>query len=103
MVIIGMIDQIGDIITMIGNLMGRLEEGCQFIIGWGAGSACMAGLVNVLVIFQETKRSLRKWQMHEFPMNLYFAGMLTLIRWNQGRLAINQYGGHTFPNGAQKD
>jgi len=27
MVIIGMIDQIGDIKTMIGDLMGRLEEG----------------------------------------------------------------------------
>jgi len=24
-------------------------------------------------------------------------------RMEQGRLAINQYGGHSFPNGAQKD
>jgi len=33
MVIIGMIYQIGDIRTMIGVLMGWLEEGCQFTIG----------------------------------------------------------------------
>jgi len=35
MVIIGMIDQIGNIKTMIGVLMGRLEEERQFMIGWG--------------------------------------------------------------------
>jgi len=35
MVIIGMIDQISDIGTMIDDLMGRLEEECQFMIGWG--------------------------------------------------------------------
>jgi len=51
MVIIGVIDQIGNIKTMIGVLMGRLGEGCQFIIGWGAGSVCMTGLVNMLAIF----------------------------------------------------
>jgi len=55
MVIIGMIDQIGDIRTMIGVLMSRLEEGCQFMIGWGAGSMCMTGLVNVSAIFIEIK------------------------------------------------
>jgi len=33
MVVIGMINQVRDIKTMIGNLMGRLGEGCQFIIG----------------------------------------------------------------------
>jgi len=38
---IGMIDLIGSIQTMIGNLMGRLGEELQFMIGWGAGSACM--------------------------------------------------------------
>ena len=51
MVIIGMIDQIGDIRTMIGVLMDRAEGGCQFMISWGAGSVCMIGLVNVLAIF----------------------------------------------------
>ena len=33
MAIIGMIDQIGSIRTMIGVLVGRLEEGHQFLIG----------------------------------------------------------------------
>jgi len=35
MVIIGMIDQIGSIRTMIDVLVGRLDEGHQFMIGWG--------------------------------------------------------------------
>ena len=35
MVIIGMIDQIGNIRTMIDGLMGRLEKGRQSMIGWG--------------------------------------------------------------------
>jgi len=61
MVIIGMIDQIGSIKIMIGVLVGRLEEGHQFMIGWGAGSVCMTGLVNVSAIFLETKRNLRRW------------------------------------------
>jgi len=54
MVMIGMIDRIGSIRTMIGVLVGRLEEGHQFMIGWGAGSVCMIDLVRVLAIFQET-------------------------------------------------
>jgi len=78
MVIIGMIDQIGSIRTMIGVLMGRLEEGFQFMIGWGADSVCMTGLVSMLCIFLETKRSLRRWRMREFPMSSYFAEMLIL-------------------------
>jgi len=90
MVIIGMIDQIGNIRAMIGVLMGRLEEGHQFMIGWGAGSVCMIGLVDVLVIFQETKRNLKRWQMHGYPMNSFSAGMLILIGWNQGRFGINR-------------
>jgi len=35
MVIIGLIDQIGSIRTIIGVLVGRLEEEHQFMIGWG--------------------------------------------------------------------
>jgi len=89
MVIIGMIDQIGDIRTMIDVLMGRLEEGCQFMIGWVAGTVCMTGLVDVLVIFQETKWNWRRWLMHGYPMSLFSAGMLILIGWNQGRFAIS--------------
>jgi len=89
MVIIGMINQIGDIRTMIGVSMGRLEEGCQFMISWGAGSVCMTGLVNVSAIFPEIRRSLRRWRMHEFLMSLFSVGMLILIGPNQGRFGIN--------------
>jgi len=81
-IIIGMIDQIGSIRAMIGVLVGRLEEGHQFMIGWGAGLVCTIGLVNMLAIFQETTRSLRRWRMHEFPMSSYFVEMLILIGWN---------------------
>jgi len=35
MVMIDMIDQIGSIRTMIDVLVGRLEEGHQFMISWG--------------------------------------------------------------------
>jgi len=38
MVMIGMIDLIGSIRTMIGDLMGRLGGELQFMIGWGADS-----------------------------------------------------------------
>jgi len=51
MVIIGMIGQIDDFRTMIDASMSRSGGECQFMIGWGAGLACMTGLVNVLVIF----------------------------------------------------
>jgi hypothetical protein len=70
--IIVMIDQIGSIRTMTGVLMGRLEEEPQFMIGWGADSVCMIDLVSVLIIFPETKRSLRRWRMRGFPMSSYF-------------------------------
>ena len=79
MAIIGMIDQIGSIGSMIGVLMGRLEEEPQFMIGWGADSVCMTDLVRVLGIFLGTKRSLKRWQMHEFLRSSYFAEMLILI------------------------
>jgi len=53
MAIISMISWIDDSRTMIDTLMSRSEEGCQFMIGWGADLVCMTDLVNVLVIFQE--------------------------------------------------
>jgi len=90
MVMIGMIDLIGSIKTMIGDLMGRLGGEPQFTIGWGAGSAYMRDLVIVSGIFQETKRSLRRWQMHEFLMSLYSAEMLILIEWSQGKIIANR-------------
>jgi len=49
MVMIGMIDLIGNIRTMIVDLMGRLGGELRFMIGWGAGSVCMTGLVTVWV------------------------------------------------------
>jgi len=79
MVIIGMIDQIGDIKATIGVLMGRLEEGHPFTTDWGADSVCMTGLVNMSVIFPETKRNLRRWRMRGLPMSSYFVVMLILI------------------------
>jgi len=88
--IIGMIDQIGSTRTMIGVLMGQLEEGPQFMISWGADSVCMTGLVSVSGIFQETKRSSRRWRMREFPMSSYFVEMLILIVWNQGKIVASQ-------------
>ena len=82
MVMIGMIDLIGSIRTMIDDLMGRLGGELQFMIGWGVGSVCMTGLVIMSDIFPEIKRSLKKWWMHVFPMSSYFAGMLILFEWS---------------------
>jgi len=75
---------------MIGVLVGRLEEGRKFMIDWGADSVCMTGLVSMSVIFPGTKKSLKKWQMHEFPMNSYFVWMLILIEWNQEKIVVNR-------------
>jgi len=69
MAMIDMINQVGSIKIMIGVLMGRLGEEPRFMIDWGAGSVCMIGLVTVSGIFPRTKRSLRRWQMHGFPMS----------------------------------
>jgi len=60
------------------------------MIGWGACSVYMTDLVNVLGIFPGNKRSLRKWQMHEFPMSSYFLEMLILIEWSQGKIVAHQ-------------
>jgi len=90
MVIIGMIDLIGNIKVIIGVLVGRLEGEHQFMIGWRVDSMCMTGLVNMSAIFPETKRNLRRWRMHEFLMSSYFAGMLILIGWNQWKTVVNR-------------
>jgi len=90
MVMISMIDLIGSIKTMIGDLMGRLGEELRFMIGWGADLVCMIDLVTVLGTFLGTKRNLRRWQMHEFPMSSYSTGMLILIEWNQGKIVVHQ-------------
>ena len=90
MAIIGMIDQIDSTRTMIGVLVGQLEEGHQFMIGWAADLVCMTGLVSVSIIFAETKRSLRRWRMRESPMSSYFAEMLILIGWDQGKIIASR-------------
>jgi len=83
MVTIGMTDQIR---AITAGLMGRLGGERRFIIGWGADSVCMIGLEIELNIFLGTKKSLRRWLMHEFPMSLYFVGMPILIGWSQGKI-----------------
>jgi len=90
MAMIDMIDLIGSIKTMIGDLMGRLGGELQFMIGWGTGLVYMTDLVTVLGIFPGTKRSLRRWQMHEFLMSSYFVEMLILIEWNQGKIVVSR-------------
>jgi len=90
MVMIGMIDLIGGIRMMIDDLMGRLGGELQFMIGWGAGSVCMIDLVTVSGTFLGTKRNLRRWQMHEFPMSSYFAEMPILTERSQGKFIGNR-------------
>jgi len=77
---------IGSIVIMIGDLMGRLGGERPFMIGWGAGSVCTTGLGIVLSIFLGTRKNLKKWLMHRFPMSSYFVGMPTLIGWSQGKI-----------------
>ena len=82
---IGTVEPIGVIMMMNGDLMGRSEEGCQFMTGWGADLVGTTDLVTVSSIFPGTKKNLKKWLMRGFPMNSYFAEMLTRIVWSQGR------------------
>jgi len=103
MVMIGMIDLIGSIRIMISDLMGRLGAELQFMIGWGAGSVCMIDLVTMSGTFPRTKRNLRRWQMHEFPMISYSVGMLMPIEWSQGKVVAHRQGSHNFLRGVQRD
>jgi len=89
-VMTGMTGPIGTIVIMIGDLMGRLVGEHPFMIGWGAGSVCMTGLEIVLNIFLGTRKNLKKWLMHGFPMSSYFVGMPTLIGWSQGKIVAQQ-------------
>jgi len=86
MVMTGATGLIGAIMVMIDNLMGRLEGEHPFMIGCGAGSACMIGLEIVLSISLGARKNLKKWLVHGFPMSSYFAGMPTLIGWSQGKI-----------------
>jgi hypothetical protein len=49
------------------------------MIGWGTDLVYMKGLVNALDIFQEIKRSLKRWQTLEFPMKKYSTGILIYV------------------------
>jgi len=102
MLMISMTDPIGAIKMMIGDLMGRLGGEHPFMIGWGAGSVCKIGLVIVLNIFPGTKKSLKRWLMHGFPMSSYFAEMLILIGWSQGNIIAHRQCSHHFPHGVQR-
>jgi len=102
MVMIGMTDQIGSIRTMTADLVGRLGGLLQSMIGWGADSVCMTGLVIVLNTFPQTKRSLRRWRMLEFPMSSYFVETLILIGWSRGNIIDHRQGSHHFPHGVQR-
>jgi len=79
MVMTGMTGPIGTIVIIIGDSMGRLEGEHLYMIGWGADSVCTTGLGIVLSIFPGTKKNLKKWLMHGFPMSSYFEGMLIRI------------------------
>ena len=74
MVMIDMTDPIGAIKMMIGDLMSRLGEERQFMTGWGADLVYTIGLVIMLNIFLGTRKSLKRWPMHEFSMSSYFVG-----------------------------
>jgi len=102
MVMIGMTNPIGAIMMMIGDLMSRLGEERPFMIGLGADSVCMIGLVIVLNIFPGTGKNLKRWLMHEFPMNSYFAGTPILIGWSQGNIVIHRQGSRHFPRGVHR-
>jgi len=102
MVMIGMTNPIDAITMMISDLMGRLGGEHQFMISWGADSVSMIGLVIVSNIFLGTRKNLKKWLMHEFPMNSYFVGTLILIRWSQGNIVVHRQGSHHFPHVVQR-
>jgi len=99
MVIVDTISQIEDSRTMINVSMSQSGGERQCTIGWGAGLACMTGLVNVLVISLGIRKNLKKWQTPGSPMNSYSAETLTFIGWNQRRFSISQFGKQNFPDG----
>jgi len=89
-VMIGMIDPIGTIVMMIGDLMGRLRGERPFMIGWGAGSVCTTGSVIMLSICPRTRRNLKRWLMHEFSMSSSSAGMPIPIGWSQEEIIAHR-------------
>jgi len=89
-VMIGMVDPIGTITMIIGDLMGRLGEERPFTIGWGAGSVCTTGLAIVFNIFPKTTKNSKRWLMHGFPMSSSSAGMSILTGWSQEKIVAHR-------------
>ena len=89
-VMIGMTDPIGAIARIIGDLMGRLGGDRPFMIGWEASSVCTTDSVIVLDIFPVTRRNLKRWLMHGFPMSSSSAGMPILIGWSQENIIAHR-------------
>jgi hypothetical protein len=81
MVTIGPIGQKGgfNLVIRIYLSMSQSEADHQYMIGWGADLVYIKGLVSALNIFQGIKRSLRRWQMQEFPIKKYSTGTLIYI------------------------
>jgi len=101
-VMIGTTGPIGIIVIMIGVSMGRLGGEHPFMIGWGASSVCTTGSGIVLSIFPGTRKNLRRWLMHGFPMSSYFAGMPTHIGWSQGNIVAQRQGNSNFLHGVRR-
>jgi len=103
MVMIGMTDPIGAITMIIGDLIGQLWGERQIMIDWGVGTVYTTGSAIVLHIFPKTKKSSRRWLMHEFLMSSYSAGTPILIGWSQENIVVHRQGSHHFPHGVQRD
>jgi len=86
----GMTGPTGTIVVMIGDLMGRLGGEHPSMIGWGADSAYMTGLVIVFNIFLGNRKNSKRWPMHGFPMSSSSAEMLILTGWNQGKVVTRR-------------
>ena len=82
--------------------MGRLEGEHPSMNGWGADSVYTIGLVIVSSICPGTRKNLRRWLMHEFPTNSYFAGMPIRIGWSQWKIIAQQQGKDRFLHGVQR-
>jgi len=89
-VMISMIDPIGAIMMVIGDLMGRLGGERPFMIGWGAGLVCTTGLAIVFSIFPGTRRNSKRWLMRGFPMSSFFVGTPILIGWSQENIIAHR-------------
>ena len=56
----------------------------------GAGSVCTTGLAIVFSIFPGTRKNLKRWLMHGFPMSSFSAGTPILIEWSQENIIVHR-------------